>query len=107
MENYGKSAHLTDERAGRLALIEKYLGYSGRVMVETLDRFNASRVQLLASGVVLILDRDEDFIITAYAATFRQAKAIYRKAGKNKLPPQLEKRIAKNIERHPELYTVK
>lgn len=107
MENYIVSNHLTEERANRLALLQEYLGYSDRVMVEVLDKRNTARIRLLSTGIILVLDIYDDFVITAYAATFNQASAIYYQAGKNRLPQQLVKRINKNMERHPEFYTVK
>lgn len=107
MENYMLSTHLTEERANRLALLQEYLGYSDRVMMETHDRFHAARVRLLSTGIVLVLDVYEDFVITAYAATLAQASAIYKAGGKERMPQQLEKRIRKNQQRHPEFYNIK
>lgn len=107
MTNYSMSTHLIEERANRLALLQEYLGYSDRVMAEVLDKRNTARVRLLSTGIVLVMDIYDDFVITAYAATYNQASAIYHQAGKNRLPQQLVKRINKNMERHPEFYVVK
>jgi hypothetical protein len=107
MENYTMSNHLTEERANRLALLQEYLGYSDRVMIEVIDQRQTARLRLLSTGIILVLDLYENFIITAYPATFERAVAIYKSAGKNRLPQQLVKRIRKNEERHPEFYVVK
>ena len=107
MGNYTMSNHLTEERANRLALLQEYLGYSDRVMIEVIDQRKTARLRLLSTGIILVLDLYEDFIITAYPATFERAVAIYKSAGKNRLPQQLVKRIRKNEERHPEFYVVK
>ncbi len=107
MENYMLSTHLVQDRAGRLAKLQEYLGYSDRVMIEAIDRDGHARVRILSTGIMLILDLYEDFVITAYMATFSQALAIYKQAGKNRMPEQLKKRLIKNAERHPELFTMK
>ena len=39
------SNHLTEERANRLALLQEYLGYSDRVMIEVIDQRQTARLR--------------------------------------------------------------
>jgi len=48
-----------------------------------------------------------DIVITAFMANVNQCYRLYRMAGKGQMSPKMEKRVMKNCQRHPELFTIR
>lgn len=101
------SKHLVYERANRLEILNEYLGYSNKVLLETYDRNCTARVRIFSTGICHIVDLYDDYVITGYALTIKQATAIWYNATGKRMPAQLYKRIIKNMERHPEIFNIK
>lgn len=101
------SSHLTRERANRLRLLEEYLGYSDKVLLETYSVRNDARMRITTTGICYVIDLYEDYIITAYAVSVSQAMAIWYKVYNKPVPQKFFKRIVRNMERHPDLFTTK
>ena len=64
------------------------------------------RYLLTSSGIIVVKNLYRDIVITAFMATVAQGYRLYRMAGKGQMSPKMEKKIVKNCERHPELFTI-
>lgn len=101
------SSHLVQERANRLQLLEEYLGYSDKILLESYTKRKDARIKITTTGICYIIDLYTDYIITAYALSISQATAIWYSEFKKPVPQKLHKRIVRNMERHPEIFNVK
>ena len=99
------SYHALHERSGRLKQLEEVLGFT-KIILEVPVLEDKKRYCLTSSGVIIVKNLYEDFVITAFMANMNQCYRLYRMAGKKHLSPKMEKRVLKNIERHSELFFI-
>ena len=98
--------HAGVERANRLQALEEVLGFTKPVLeVEVYEE--EKRYLLTSSGIIIVKNLYRDIVITAFMANVAQGYRLYRMAGKGQMSPKMEKRITKNCERHPELFTIR
>lgn len=106
LEKNKLSYHARVERQNRMKAIEETLGFT-HIVIEHKD-FNRNVVNCItSSGVIIIKNLKTDKIVTAYMGTYRQIEAICRLAGKKDVPPKLQKKVKKNIEKHAELFEIR
>ena len=99
------SYHAQFERANRLARLEETVGFT-RVVLEVPVIEESKRYCITSSGILIIKALEEDFVITAFMCNINQCYRLYRLAGKSQISPKMEKRIMKNLERHPDLFNI-
>ena len=99
------SKHLQYDHPERLAALDEYIGFTNIVMevIEVHKKYGRRRVGITSSGIMVIRNAHEDFIITAFLPTMIEVEKVARQAGKKCVPPKLLKKVQKNLERHPEL----
>ena len=97
-----KTYHAEYERQERLARLEELLGVT-RVVISYHDERRKNIRCLTSSGIVMVLSY-ENVLITAYAATVKEASFMYRSVGKSQISPKIYKKIQKNMERFPEFF---
>ena len=99
------SKHLQNDHPERLAALDEYIGFTNIVLevIEVHKKYGRRRVGVTSSGIMIIRNAYEDFIITAYLPTMTEVEKVARQAGKKCVPPKLLKKVQKNLERHPEL----
>ena len=83
------SAHVTVDRATRVEIIEKTVGF-GEPIAETINRHSPdSTITLTTTGVIVVMSNDGT-IITTWIAGVAQAISVYRQAtGQKNLPKAL------------------
>ena len=99
------SYHAQVERADRLAKLEEVLGFT-RVVLEVPSPEENKRYCLTSSGILIIKNLVEDFVITAFMINIDQCYKLYKCAGKAQMSPKIYKRVLKNAERHNELFYI-
>lgn len=99
------SKHLQYDHPERLAALEEYIGFTNIVLeaVITNKKYGHRKLGITSSGIMVIRNVHEDYVITAYLPTIEDAERLAKKAGKKCVPPKLLKKIQKNLNRHPEL----
>lgn len=98
--------HAGVERANRLQALEDTLGFTKPVLeVEVYEE--EKRYLLTSSGIIIVKNLYRDIVITAFMANVAQAYRLYKMSGKSQMSPKMEKKIVKNCERHPELFTIR
>lgn len=99
------SKHLQCDHPERFAALDEYIGFTNIVMevIEVHKKYGRRRVGITSSGIMIIRNARENFIITAYLPTMVEVEKVARQAGKKCVPPKLLKKVQKNLERHPEL----
>ena len=96
------SYHVQYERAERLQALEEILGFTN-ITLEVKCVEENKRYCLTSSGILIVKNLYEDFVITAWMATVDQCYKLYRMSGKNQISPKMYKRVKKNAIRHKEL----
>lgn len=97
--------HAGVERANRLRALEEVLGFTKPVL-DIIIQEEQKRYLLTSSGIIIVKSLRRDVVITAYMANVNQCYRLYKLAGKSKIAPKMEKRVIKNCQRHPELFTI-
>lgn len=99
------SKHLQNDHPERLAALEEYIGFTNIALevVEVHKKYGRRRVGITSSGIMIIRNVRENFIITAYLPTMVEVEKVAKQAGKKCVPPKLLKKVQKNLERYPEL----
>ena len=106
MKPMNTTFHAGVERANRLQALEEVLGFTKPVLeVEVYEE--EKRYLLTSSGIVIVKNLYRDIVITAFMANVNQCYRLYRMAGKGQMSPKMEKRVMKNCQRHPELFTIR
>lgn len=99
------SYHAEYERADRLARLEEVLGFTN-VVLEAPCTERGVRYCITSSGILIVKNLFTDVVVTAYLINMKQCAFYCRMAGKSCVPPKLEKRVRKNMERHQNLYFI-
>ena len=106
MKPMNTTFHAGVERANRLQALEEVLGFTKPVLeVEVYEE--EKRYLLTSSGIIIVKNLYRDVVITAFMANVSQCYRLYRMAGKGQMSPKMEKRVVKNCQRHPELFTIR
>lgn len=97
------SYHAHTERADRLAACIECIGV-GHVVYETPNykREREAVTRVTSTGLILVVSKDTNTVITGYAATPKQIAGIY----KGKTPQSLYNRVKKNYEKFRFLYEI-
>lgn len=74
LKGYTMSTHLSADRIDRLTRISMTIGY-GEVIKETWHKEGTS--MLTDTGVMYIVDKEAQFIITVYVATVKEVVAMF------------------------------
>lgn len=99
------SYHVEYERADRLQALEEVLGFT-KIVLEVPVVEEEKRFCMTSSGIFIVKNLYQDFVVTAFMANVDQCYRLCRMAGKSQIPPKLHKRVLKNIERHSELFAI-
>ena len=99
------SYHVEYERADRLQALEEVLGFT-KIVLEVPVVEEEKRFCITSSGIFIVKNLYQDFVVTAFMANVDQCYRLCRMAGKSQIPPKLHKRVLKNIERHSELFAI-
>lgn len=97
--------HAQFERAERFAKLEETLGFTSIVM-EAISVKRNVKFCVTSSGILIIKNLQNDYVITAYMLDAKELITISRLAGKKQVPPKLMKRVEKNMVRHADLYRI-
>lgn len=99
------STHLQKDHPERFARLEEYIGFTNIVLevVEHHKKYGVRRIGITSSGIKVVRNIQNNFIITAFLPTEEEVVRIAHMAGKKCVPPKLLKKVRKNLERHPEL----
>lgn len=100
--DFSMTYHAEYERQERLARLEELLGVTRIVLTSHDVRRNNVRC-LTSSGIIMVFSY-ENVLITAYAASLKEAEQMYYYAGKSQISPKMYKKIRKNMERFPEFF---
>ena len=97
------SYHAHTERADRLAACIECIGV-GHVVYEVANyrRDREAVTRVTSTGLVLIMNKNTNTVITGYAATPKQIAGIYQ----GKAPQSLFNRVKKNYEKFRFLYEI-
>ena len=89
--------HAQWDRMDRMTYIQETVGF-GEVIAEHLSRESTTCYrQLTNTGVILITDKAQNVLVTAYIANVGQAVSTYCKAThQDKIPPELFQIVLRN-----------
>lgn len=97
MTNLRLSKHCTEDRLDRLVRIATTIGF-GEVILTSEVR--GGRECLTDTGVVLIKDLYEEFLITAYVIDINRLTAIYSAHGYTRIPNSIYKTVCRNMRKN-------
>ena len=97
--NVEMSYHCREDRLDRLTLIASTIGWGEPVAVE---QWPDRRQILTDTGVIMVMAKDRDFLITAYIPTIDKAVALFRSVYGKKVifPRSLKNAIKRNKNLH-------
>lgn len=87
------SEHTKTDRLDRMVYIATTVGF-GNVIFERVEQ--DKRECLTDTGVLLVKALESDFLITAFIVSIDKANAMYKSAGKGRMPDSLYRKINKN-----------
>ncbi len=108
MMTMNMTAHAVNDRLDRLVACVETLGL-GKILLETNDQYDNNKgvvQQITATGIILIVEKKTNTLITGYMAQPHQVYAMYHRAGYNKVPPKIYARVQKNCSRYSYLLTM-
>ena len=91
------SKHANFDSMDRMIYIDTNLGF-GKVVLEI--RREDARECLTDTGVLMVKDLHEEFLITAFIARIDKVNAMYRGAGYDHIPDHINSKVMKNAKRH-------
>jgi hypothetical protein len=92
------SKHCTEERLDRLVHISMTIGF-GEVILTNITA-DHKRECLTDTGVVLIMDLYDDFLITAYIIDIGRLTAMYLSHGYDRVPTKIARKVVKNMKKN-------
>lgn len=92
------SKHCTEERLDRLVHISMTIGF-GEIILTNITADN-KRECLTDTGVVLIMDLYDDFLITAYVIDIDRLTAMYLSHGHDRVPTKIARKVVKNMKKN-------
>lgn len=97
MTNLRLSKHCTEDRLDRLVKIATTIGF-GKVILTC--EVNGGRECLTDTGVLLVKDLYEEFLITAYVINIKRLTAMYASHGYTRIPSGIYNTVCKNMKRN-------
>jgi hypothetical protein len=87
------STHVVEERLDRLTYIAMNIGF-GKIIIE--HCLETKRECITDTGIILVKDLKEDFLITAFVGTIDKVSAIYHANGYERIPTPIYNKVIKN-----------
>ena len=91
---YSTSKHLLEERSDRLMRIATTVGFGEIAYKKPLQKADGWAV-LTTTGVLLVTDRHDSFIVTMYLISIEQLLAIFE----GEVPSELKKVVKENMKK--------
>lgn len=90
----GMTYHAKEERKNRVNLIESTIGF-GTVSVKAPDLYGKENIEtiLTSTGVMAVHDKVVDEIVSLWIASPKQVVSVCRRAGIEKVPNEIWKRV--------------
>lgn len=89
------SKHVTTDRMNRMLYIAQYVGWGEQVLEIELSQSHC-RYCLTDTGVILVKQLHEDFVITAFVGNMDKVIMMYRTAGYPQIPAYIYNKVVKN-----------
>lgn len=89
------SKHVTTDRMNRMLYIAQYVGWGTPVLEVVMPATN-NRYCLTDTGVILVKDVEQEFVITAFVGNMDKVVLMYRTAGYEHVPNRMYQKVVKN-----------
>lgn len=101
------TAHVVNDRLDRLAACVEHLGMS-KFVLEVPSSYGSKKATmcLTSTGIILVMDKQTNTVITGYMAEVKQVAWMYHRAGYSRVPDKMMNRIHKNCSRYAYLLTM-
>ena len=87
------STHVREDRLDRMTYIAINVGF-GEVVME--HRMETKKECITNTGVILVKNLEDDFLITAFVGTIDKVTAIYHANGYDRIPTNIYNKVTKN-----------
>lgn len=87
--------HARYERADRIAQIIAIVGIGEKLMDFPHD---GKIVRLMTNGVLFVMDKNTQVVITAYIPNVKKVSALFRSVGYTAIPPRIYKTVIQNMQ---------
>ncbi len=88
--------HAATDRLDRICAIRDNIGFGSIALQSPHDRDPNKRYCLTTTGILLVLNKTENILITAYLPTIVQLTAFYRSIGYASIPAPMYQMVIRN-----------